>query len=70
MVHALPLVGPSLTGLVGVNELGLRVFEERIPFRNARAKDVLGVAFTPLEATVADGMASMVDGGWVKPRAA
>ena len=93
-VHALPLVGPSLTGLAGVTvaggaarslgacrggdiprsrapqELGLRVFEETITFSNARAKETLGVAFTPLATTVKDGMTSMVEGGWVKPRKA
>jgi len=67
-VHALPLVGPSLAGLAGVTELGLRVFEETIAFSNARAKRDLGLAFTPLPTTVKDGMASMVEGGWVKPR--
>ena len=39
-------------------------------FSNARVKDVLGVQIRSLDETVRDAAIAMVDGGWVKPRAA
>ena len=70
VVYDAPLVGPSLAGLAGITEFKLRVFEEKIPFSNARAKRSLVLAFVPLVDTVRDAMASMVEGGWVKAKAA
>ena len=67
-LYDVPFAGPALAGLAGINEFKLRVFEEKIPFSNARAKANLGLDFTPLADTVRDGMASMVDGGWCTPK--
>ncbi|KAH8068857.1 dihydrokaempferol 4-reductase [Aureococcus anophagefferens] len=36
VVYDAPLVGPSLAGLAGITEFKLRVFEEKIPFSNAK----------------------------------
>ena len=69
-VMAVPAVGPALCALAGVTDFKLRAFEDRIPFANGRAKATLGVTFRPLAETVRDGLTSIVDGGWVKPRPA
>lgn len=45
-------------------------FSRKFSFSNARLKDTLGVHPRPLEDTVRDAAVAMVDGGWVKPRAA
>ena len=68
-LYNVPYVGPAACGLAGVTDFKLRACEDRIPFANGRAKETLGVAFRPLTDTVRDGLASIVDGGWVTPRA-
>lgn len=68
-LYGVPYVGPAACGAAGVTDFKLRAFEDKIPFANDRAKDTLGVTFRPLTDTVRDGLASIVDGGWVTPRA-
>lgn len=68
--YALPVAGPALLGLAGIGDFKLRVTEDRVPFTNAKAKAALGLEFRPLDATVRDGLESIVAGGWVKPRPA
>eukprot|EP00931_Biecheleriopsis_adriatica_P091226 TRINITY_DN65123_c0_g1_i1.p1 TRINITY_DN65123_c0_g1~~TRINITY_DN65123_c0_g1_i1.p1 ORF type:complete len:358 (-),score=38.70 TRINITY_DN65123_c0_g1_i1:193-1266(-) len=63
VLSKIPLVGSFF-----MSEFQRLVFQCKIEFSNASAKDVLGLTFRPLEETVRDSARSMVDGGFVKPK--
>ena len=46
------------------------MISEKIRFSNARARNQLKLRFRSLDDTVRDGLVSIVDGGWVTPKAA
>ena len=66
VVRALSFV-PVVGGYV-MSEFERLGMETPIRLANAAARNELGVEFRPLEETVRDGVAAMIDGGFVKPR--
>jgi hypothetical protein len=45
-----------------------QALETVVTFDNRAAKEALGVAFRPLDESVRDGIQSMIDLGFVKPK--
>ena len=59
----LPVVGPRV-----MTSHDRQALETVVTFDNRAAKEALGVAFRPLDESVRDGIQSMIDLGFVKPK--
>ena len=66
VVRALSFV--PVVGGYAMSEFERLGMETTVRLANAAARRELGVEFRPLEETVRDGVAAMIDGGFVQPR--